>query len=120
MDRTFFLTEFLKASDQLDRKRIKFLTKRSIDAATNADGGKYGQRNLIIVMEELAELSQEVSKMARGIGNKTGLLEEMADVALGLAYLQDIGGVSTLDLYKAINTKLDRLEWVLNNNGVYK
>ena len=45
--------------------------------------------------------------------------EEMADVALGLVYLQEICGVSTLDLYKAMNVKIDRLERILDEKGVY-
>ena len=119
MDRKRFVDAFNEASDQIDRKRLRKVIKRSVDS--NEDDKIRGQYNLIIVMEELAELSQQTSKVARGrLADIYGMTEEMADVAIGLAYLQEICDVSTLDLYKAMNVKLDRLERVLNEKGVYQ
>lgn len=117
MERTKFLEAFHKASCQLDKKKLRKVTKRSVDTVYGSE--ERGHHNLIIVMEELAELAQQTSKAARGRCDKVGLTEEMADVALGLVYLQEICGVSTLDLYKAMNVKVDRLERVLNWKGVY-
>lgn len=117
MERSKFVEAFNKASDQLDKKKLRKLTKRSVDSVSGDE--PRGLHNLIIVMEELAELGQQTSKAARGRCDKVGLTEEMADVALGLAYLQEICGVTTLDLYKAMNVKVDRLERVLNEKGVY-
>lgn len=118
MERSKFVDEFYKASNQLDKKRIKKLIKRVINS-NSKEGEIRGKHDLIIVMEELAELSQKVSKVARGRCDKDGLMEEMADVALSIIYLQDICDVSTLDLYKAINVKIDRIEKVLNEKGKY-
>ena len=117
MDRRKFVDAFAKASDQLDKKKLRKITRKSVDSINESE--ESGHHYLIIVMEELAELAQQTSKVARGRCDKIGLIEEMADVALGLVYLQEICGVSTLDLYKAINVKVDRLERVLNEKGVY-
>lgn len=117
MERSKFVEAFNKASNQLDKKKLKRITKKSVDSIHSEE--PRGSHNLVIVMEELAELSQQTSKAARGRCDKIGLTEEMADVAMGLVYLQEICGISTLDLYKAINVKLDRLERVLNEKGVY-
>lgn len=117
MEREKFVDAFVKASDQLDKKKLREITRKSIDSVNGSE--ERGHHNLIIVMEELAELAQQTSKAARGKCDKIGLIEEMGDVAFGLVYLQEICGVSTLDLYKSMNVKLDRLERVLNEKGVY-
>ena len=117
MDRGKFVDAFAKASDQLDKKKLRKITRKSVDSINGSE--ERGHHNLIIVMEELAELAQQTSKAARGRCDKIGLTEEMADVVLGLVYLQEICGVSTSDLYKAVNVKVDRLERVLNEKGVY-
>lgn len=59
-------------------------------------------------MEELAELTQQISKQIRGYGDRTGLLEEMADVALGMEYLKVIFDISQEEMQKAIDVKLQR------------
>lgn len=112
MERGKFVEAFNKASDQLDRKKLKKVMKRSNNAVDT-------QHNCVVVMEELSELSQQVSKAARGIIDKGGLIEEMGDVLLQIVSLQDMFDISTLDLYKAMNVKVDRLERVLNEKGVY-
>ena len=118
MERGKFVEAFNKASDQLDKKKLIKIIRKSVGSINESEERGY-HYHLIIVMEELAELAQQTSKVARGRCDKIGLIEEMADVALGLVYLQEICGVSTLDLYKAINVKVDRLERVLNEKGVY-
>ena len=112
MDRDTFVREFGFASPSLDKRKIKKLVKKSVNA--NQDG------NLIIVMEELSELQKEVSKQIREQGDIVSLTEEMADVALGVIYLQEICGITTEDIYKAMNVKMKRLERVLNSRGCYR
>ena len=85
-----------------------------------SDGNPRGHRNLIIVMEELSELTKEISKELRGKGDKTNILEELADVQLGIYYVQEICGITDSDLAKAINVKIERLKSVLDANGKYK
>lgn len=116
IERGKFIKFFNKASDHLDRKRLKRVIKRSVSSSIKMD---LKDHEYIIVMEELSELSQQVSKAARGRLDKVCLVEEMADVVISIAALQELCGVETLDLYKAINVKLDRKECVLNTEGVY-
>lgn len=81
-----------------ERKRI---IKKSIARC-------HWKTKLTIVMEELAELSQHVSKHIRGCGDKVGLMEEMADVYICLEFLKSICHISDEDLQKAIDVKLRR------------
>lgn len=108
MERQKFQNEFHKASDQLDKRKLKKIARKSIDSSLQLD--PKGDYNLIIVSEELAELTQQVMKAKRGKLNKISMLEEMADVVICLSYLQEICDISTLELNKAINVKLDRLD----------
>lgn len=66
------------------------------------------QIQLVVVMEELAELSQEVSKMVRRRGNRTCVLEELADVSIMCRYLQEALNIDDEELARAINVKLSR------------
>lgn len=61
-----------------------------------------------ITMEEAAELSIECSKMNRGLGDRLGLLEEMADMYICLSYLSIIHDVDYEDICYAIRVKLLR------------
>lgn len=63
-----------------------------------------------IVMEELAELQQQVSKQIRGYGDHVGLLEEMADAYICLNFLESIFDIKPEELQKAIDVKLYRLK----------
>lgn len=117
MERGKFVRAFNKASDELDKKKLRKVTNDIIKSIQKRDGND--RRNYLIIMEELAELSQQISKAGRGMKDKTCLMEEMADVVICLVRLQHICGVSTLDLYKSINVKVDRMEQVLKTEGIY-
>lgn len=93
-----FLTHPILGDDDVSQIEMKSL--RSCDRQTK----------LIIIMEELAELQQAVSKLARGEGDKGNLIEEMADVDICLDFLQEIIGISNNDRRSAKNVKLLR-EW---------
>lgn len=68
---------------------------------------KWGYRlQVIVAIEELAELQKELTKWLRGKCNPAGLLEEMADVSIMLNQLQLIFG----DPIEQEITKLERLE----------
>lgn len=103
----------------LDDNKIKEIIKKSIDN-NNEDNDERGHRNLIIVMEELAELSQQIAKQLRDKGDYYAILEELADVYLGIYYVQDIIDIKDSDLYKAVNIKADRLNKEIEKNGYYK
>ena len=79
MDKKKFEEELKTVSNQVNKDVVKSILSDSI---SNEFGQPIGQRNLIIVMEELAELSQAVAKELRMKGDKINLLEEMADVQL--------------------------------------
>lgn len=117
MERSRFKNEFVKASTQLDKRKCRSIIRRSVDSI--CDQNPRGHHELIITMEELNELGQQVSKRARGIGDDISLIEEMADVAICLMALQEICGISTQDLYRAMNVKFDRLGHTLDEKGVY-
>lgn len=72
------------------------------------------EKQHVIVMEELAELAQQISKQLRGKGNQLALLEEMADVAICLKMLCYMDNVSKQELNNAIAVKLKR---GINNLG---
>lgn len=68
--------------------------------------GKHSQ--LIMSMEEMAELSKELSKNIRGEHNAEALAEEMADVEIMLEQLKIIfGNRAAVDIQKSM--KLQRL-----------
>jgi hypothetical protein len=115
MDRKKFIDEYKNASIYIDDQRKSQILKESIQSNLK-DGNPAGHKNLIIVMEELAELTKEVSKELRGKGDRIGILEEMADVQIGIYYLQEILDMYEYQLNKAVNVKLDRLEKTVKKN----
>lgn len=66
------------------------------------------QMKCVIVTEELAELSQCVSKYIRGCGDKMNLLEEMADVYICMKYLEKMFDLTPDEIQQAIDVKLIR------------
>lgn len=70
--------------------------------------------HLVIAMEELSELQKEISKYLRGKGNRSDLLQEMADVYICLSYIKEICSedpefeFNGEDIINAIDVKLDR------------
>lgn len=114
MNKKQFIKEMKASKMSVDKEDIKRIIKHSIDDNFKDDKNLRGHKNLIIVMEELAELSQAVSKQLRGIGDNTNLLEELADVQLGIYFVQEICGITDEDINKAINVKAERLKNIRN------
>lgn len=119
MNREKFIFQLSTTEKNIDKHWIVEVLKRSIDSNLK-DGNPRGHRNLVIVMEELSELIKEISKELRGKGDQYNILEELADVQLGIYYVQEICGIGNDDLYKAMNIKMRRLEEVLNEKGKYQ
>ena len=67
------------------------------------------EHQLIICMEEMAELTKEISKNLRGHDNDLGLAEEIADVEIMLEQLKLIFSIRT-DVVCIKNEKLIRLD----------
>lgn len=72
---------------------------------------KYGKiSQLIMCMEEMAELTKEISKSIRGVDNSSAISEEIADVEIMLEQLRVIyHNRSEVDTIKA--DKLRRLAY---------
>ena len=75
----------------------------------------------VICVEEMAELTKELSKCFRGNGDLNHLAEEVADVSIMLAQIPyivcdpcDISAFNDI-VAKFMNEKLERLEQRLNN-----
>ena len=111
-----FISQLTTADKNIDKRWMADVLKQSIDSNLQ-DGNPRGHRNLIIVMEELAELSKELSKHLRDKGDQYCILEELADVQLGIYYVQEICGIATDDLHKAMNVKMKRLEKIIAKKG---
>lgn len=115
MDRKLFEEKYNKASSFIENDKkfeyeLRTMDDKPLDIGT-------GTRNLVIVMEELAELQQQLSKFLRGKGDHIGLVEECADVIMGMDYVKHICNITDEEINKAINVKIDRLQ---NTKGVYK
>lgn len=59
-------------------------------------------------MEELSELSQAISKEIRGIGDRSNLVEEMADVIICLEILKQIFAVTNVEIEEWVKFKQGR------------
>ena len=105
MDRKEFIKSMGKASENFDKDTALQIIKNSFGKIQHNEDGAV---NLVIVMEELAELQQQLSKHIRGKEDFECLVEELGDVMLGVYYVQEICGISDEMLHKAMNVKLDR------------
>ena len=112
MNREEFIQKLETTDKDIDINKILNTIRQSIDSIK--DGNPRGHRHLIITMEELAELSQEVSKQLREKGDHFHILEELADVQLCVYIIQEICNISDDELNKAINVKSDRVSDLVN------
>lgn len=80
---------------------------------------KYGKLQLVIAIEEMSELTKEISKDLRGKGKREHIIEEMADVQLILDELKEYYNISQEDIYKVKRKKVIRTKKLyLNDNPV--
>lgn len=107
MRRDEFIYNFQTADTALNKQWANSILTKADDIGMRFYDQR-GHENLIIDMEELAELSQEISKHIRGKGDHFSLLEEMADVQVCLLHLQNLFNISDEELNKAVNVKLNR------------
>ena len=64
--------------------------------------------NFVAIMEELGEMTTVLSQYIRGRKDKIDLLEELADTALSVRYIQLMCGINDEELKRAINVKINR------------
>lgn len=88
---------------------MKIINKDVLDKAIK----KYGvEKQLLVCMEEPAELIQAISKVERYPEDSTrmqDLIEEMADVTICLEYLKLIYNIRQEELDEWINRKVKRI-----------
>ena len=107
MDKQLFEKKLSEMSSTIDKEYCKDVIRKSLRDIPENQNQK-GTMNVIIIMEELSELRKELSKIIRGKGERMALIEELADVALCINYIQEIFDVSDEILARAINVKLYR------------
>lgn len=91
------------------KENWKIKLQDKMDAVNSQAILKYGIRlQSTVCMEELAELTQQISKQLRGKGDKAHLAEEIADVYICLDMLRKMYGVDSELLVTLISYKLDR------------
>lgn len=62
----------------------------------------------VVCMEELSKLSRAISKEIRGIGDRSNLVEEMADVIICLEILKQIFAVTNVEIEEWVKFKQER------------
>lgn len=119
MQREKFIEVYNDMPDEINRRTIKQHLHEMVASSTLEDIPNV-HPNLIVVMEELSELQKEVAKYIRGKRDRIGMIEEMADVLIAIMYLQDICGIETTELYKAMNVKDNRISRILSLKNAWK
>ena len=75
-----------------------------------------GFHNIVIVIEELSELTKELTKALRNKEDMIGILEELADVSLGIDYVKEIFDITDKELEYARSIKMNELQKKLNGD----
>ena len=69
---------------------------------------KYGEKQVVVAIEELSELQKELCKALREKTNKENIIEEMADAIIMLNQMQMYFKISDEELHQEISYKLNR------------
>ena len=75
-----------------------------------------GFHNTIIVIEELSELTKELTKALRDKASITGILEELADVSIAIDYIKEIFDITDKELEYARSVKMAELQKKLSGD----
>lgn len=76
---------------------------------------KYGDKQVIVAIEELSELQKELCKYLRGKGNIENITEELADVWIMISQMQILFKIDSYDLEEKIDEKVLRTKERLLN-----
>lgn len=116
MDRQILKESIVNAENNSDFDLILSNDKRRevIDNMINFTSKKdqnneRGHRNLIIAMEELSELTKEISKSLRDEHDRLGLMEEIVDVEHVILTLCNVFNISDDELNKIRYVKTKRI-----------
>lgn len=69
---------------------------------------KYGDKQIVVAIEELSELTKELCKTLRSQPNPQNILEELADCHIVLQEMQLLFNITDVDLIQQINKKVKR------------
>lgn len=114
MDREKFVEELHKMDPDYNPGYVKKPTEiddvmqACIDHAKNNYMRDNNMYQFAVVIEEMAELTQELTKMLRGRDNRTGVVEELADVQLCVWVTMKMLGITDDEINQAIQVKSDR------------
>ena len=75
---------------------------------------KYGEKQVIVAIEELSELQKELCKNLRGRKNQLALTEEIADVLIMVEQMIVYFGIAEVDVMAIKQVKLERTKRLLN------
>lgn len=76
---------------------------------------KYGDKQMIVAIEELSELQKELCKALRGNANIDNITEELADAYIMLDQIQVFYDIPINKIVEIINFKLERTKERLFN-----
>ena len=119
MDKTKFDIFYKQASNKLEEGRMRFLTELNIKCEKNS-GDEDCNHLKVIIIEELSEMIQALTKSMRGNNNRENVIEEFVDVCISMQYLIGLFDISEEEFNKAANVKLDRLERMIIECGKYE
>ena len=68
----------------------------------------YGEKQIIVAIEELSELTKELCKSLRGQTNTQNIIEEIADCYIVLQEMKELFKISNYQLREEIDKKLER------------
>ena len=71
----------------------------------------------MVAIEEMSELTKELSKQKRGKGDREHVIEEIADVYICLEMLEQMNGITREELYEWIDKKVDRIDKRIKSEG---
>lgn len=114
MDREKFVEELHKMDPDYNPGYVKKpaeiddVMQACIDHAKNNYMRDNNMYQFAVVIEEMAELTQELTKMLRGRDNRTGVVEELADVQLCVWVTMKMLGITDKEINQAIQVKSDR------------
>lgn len=104
MNLNAFINEYRKhVNNPMPKSEQTDILKKSIEY-------NGAETELVIIMEELSELIQQVSKRYRGENYTMHLLEEMADVYICLDELKLMIDITDDDIEAAMSVKFERIK----------
>ena len=99
-------------NDVLTLEEQSEIMKQSIEYLDNKKGKQNlrGYHNIVIVVEELSELTKELTKALRDKQDLNGIIEELGDVLIGIDYIKEVFDVTDKELEYARSIKMNELK----------